>query len=307
MNRLIVLLFSVLALSCASACSSYQVAESSMRVRYVSEEDVLLVLEVQVGLASRAEDQHSLGEAAESLRKATAGGRVYPPQGGLPAFDFDDDPSPERRAEPWYLDLLELRKLVRVERSRVLLDEEGRLCFVRLTRVHEFRRFLGIVNTMFNRELQEHESNKPTGSEFPAFDEPTAAAMRAAIERNHPWLSIQDGAFVLDLPMTQANAARCLAWLTRESAKTNDQSWLVILAALSSVEIAGDHARLRFGEAPKRTIEFDWMDGDVSGKDPALQAALARHGIELGDARTGDEVLALFDAKPESGASRQPK
>lgn len=278
-----------------------------MRVRHSSEEDVLLVLDAQVGLVARGEGEHALGEVPESLRKATAGGRVHPPQGGLPGSDLDYDPSPERRAEPWYQDLLELRKLVRVEKSRVLLDEEGRLCFVGLTRVHEFLRFPGVVNTMINRELQQHESDKPAVSGFPAFDEATAAAMRAAIERNHPWLCIQDGAFVLDLPKTQANAARCLAWLTRESARKNDPSWPVILAALSSVEIAGDHARLRFGEAPKRTVEFDWMDGDVSGEDPALQAALARHGIELGDARTGDEVLALFDAKPESGASPQPE
>jgi hypothetical protein len=91
-------------------------------------------------------------------------------------------------------------------------------------RLENVQRVLEIVNAVYNRNTLADE--KARASSRPASrtstPRPTSFKPNAALKHDHAWLGIQDGALVLDLPMTSTNAARCVACARGRGAKPSE-------------------------------------------------------------------------------------
>lgn len=276
-HRLLVLVASLLALVCGASCSSYRIEEGGLAFRYLPREDALIVLEFEGGI-------HTDGggtEAAKDLQAAASGRRVYPPEGGLIRLDLDKELEPAKPGEEHErADLVELAACVRVLEAHVF-EREGKLCFVRVSRIDRFRHVLEIVNAFINREhLRQASSSAPFAPDFPVFDEPTRDMLRSAATNGHAWLSAEAEAIVLDVPMTSANAARCLGWIEQEARRHGDKQPSVF-DQVSSLEVAHSRALLRFGQAPHPVVRISFHDDDQPGQDETIRAELKTLGVPI--------------------------
>jgi hypothetical protein len=185
----------------------------------------------------------------------------------------------------------------------LFLDGQGRLSLFRLTRVERFERVLVLVNEWFNREEREHDDEERAfRPDFPIFDEASWKLVRDAIATGHRWLSVEDGAIVLDVPMTESSAARCLAEIVSESRTSEDPTALQFFEQLTSVSVRDGHARLRFCGEPRPVLRFA-ADSDHADYDDALKRRLVELGVALG----GPDAPARARARIEETAAGRPK
>ncbi len=301
MCRLVASILAALALLTATSCSSYRSTESETLVRFVPKDNVLLLLEIEHGIEAEGDSPAAIQIAVGALRAAHGGARIYPPGGGLLTLDFDkveDGMEAERAAA-----FRELADAVHVEDRGLFLDEQGRLSFFRLTRVERFDRVLVLVNEWFNREAGGTDKDaRPFRPEFPIYDEASWKLVRAAIGSGHRWLSVEGDAIVLDIPMTEASAALCLAELVSESRKDKDLTALQFFEQLTSLEVRDGHARLRFCGEPKPVLRFSYLS-----KQQDYDDAVERRLVELGVALGGPDATARARAKLETVVAGQPK
>lgn len=283
------------------ACSSYGYEEGGFALRYLPREDALIVLEFQRGIHA----ENNAADAAGALDAVLHRKRVYPPEGGLIRLDLDREPEPAKPGEEQErADLVELASSVRVVAARVF-DQEGKLCFARVSRIDHFRRVLQLVNAWISREhLRSLESQQGFRPEFPVFDELTRDSLRSAAASAHPWFSTEAEAIVLDVPMTAANAARCLGWVEqrgREQRSRNDPNFL---DQVTSLEVANGRALLRFGQAPHFVTRFSFQD-EAPGKDEPIRQQLKALGLAVGSEAELQELeqLLLAPAPAAPGAA----
>src|SRR5262245_705910 len=140
----------VLALAlCSTSCDpAYRFEREEILLRYQAKEDALLVLEVEHGIRGEP------GKTVEALAAALRGRRRYPAEGGFIDVDFDKtDETVAPGKEAQRADFLEFGKLLKVDDVRVFDDEQGRLSFLRLSRIEKFRHALELVNRDRNRDL----------------------------------------------------------------------------------------------------------------------------------------------------------
>ncbi len=276
-HRLLVLLASFLALFCGASCSSYRIEEGGLSFRYLPREDALIVLEFEGGIHTDG----SGAEAAKDLATAVSGRRVYPPEGGLIRLDLDKEPEPAKPGEEQErADLVELAACVRVLEAHVF-EREGKLCFVRVSRIDRFRHVLEIVNAFINREhLRQASASTRFTPDFPVFDELTRDMIHTAAAGGHAWLSAEAEAIVLDVPMTSANAARCLGWI-EEQARTHGDKQPSVFDQVTSLEVAHSRVLLRFGQAPHPVVRISFRDDDQPGKDESIRAELKTLGVPI--------------------------
>jgi hypothetical protein len=309
MTRFAVLALASLCLLSLSSCfeDTYEVAESEVLLRYLPERDELLVLEIEHGIEQGHKSEDPVRLATDALRGIVEGKRVYPASGEWMATDLDEIVlSTNGLTEQEQADLVGFTSALHVEDRGLYLEGPDRLSLFRLTRIERFRRVLEIVSRSFNRECNSHpRQTLPPEPEFPLFDEPSRELFRSAIAKDHGWLSIREGAIVLDVPMTSANAARCLAWIAGEGSnadKARDE--LTIYREASSVVAAEGHTLLRYCEPSRPVPRFTYHseDADSSRK---LITVLQKDGFELGGSDAPLRALARLQAPPAGDV--QPK
>ncbi|MBK7644544.1 MAG: hypothetical protein IPJ19_16115 [Planctomycetes bacterium] len=302
-HRLITLAFGALALLFCAGCSDYSVARQELHARYLAEEDALLVLEVEYGIdAGDVPDP----KAVEALLHSLNGARRYPPEGGLVSFDFDK-PLPEaaQGMEREQRDLKEFAANVKVEDTHMFVDERKRLSFLRLTRISHVQRMLKLLNAFMNRaSAREASWAKPLASEFPIFDQGTYDAFHKAVADGHEWLRIENEAFVIDAPMTEANAARCLQWIRQGSKGEREAEYYAWFDQMTSCEVGPEHTQLRFCEPPQRRFEIGFDSNGDRTDFSALATELTNRAVPIGAATLLEKKFALLDAQP---AARTPK
>lgn len=288
-SRALVLVLASLALL-VCACSSYSYEEGGFALRYLPREDALIVLEFQRGLHAEA----SAAEAAQALDAALQHKRVYPPEGGLIRLDLDREPEPAKPGEEQErADMVELAGCVHVVGARVF-DQEGKLCFARVSRIEHFRRVLQIVNAWISREhLRSSEARAEFVPEFPVFDEATRDILRTAAASGHAWFSAEAEAIVLDVPMTAGNAARCLGWIERHSREEGSPHDPNFFDQVTSLEVANGRALLRFGQAPHFVTRIAFCS-DEPGKDEAIRQQLKERGLPIGSAAELEKLEELL-------------
>jgi len=306
MSRSIALAALALMPLCACFKNTYEVAETEVLLRYLPEQDELLILEVEHGIQEGGVSPQPVQAAADALRGIAEGKRVYPASGDWFATDLDEllrranEPTEKELTEKERADLLEFASTVHVEEHGLYVDGERGLSLYRLTRLEHFRDVARIASDFTNRSFRKDGGNGlPSVPGFPFFDEPSRELFRSAITDDHAWLSIQNGALVLDIPMTSASAARCLAWIAGAGRKPTDSAdELVFYQQASSVEVVDGHARLRFGEASKHVPRFTYHS-EGAESSAALLALLRKDGIELGGSDAPKKALAKLEPPPQ--------
>jgi hypothetical protein len=105
--------------------------------------------------------------------------------------------------------------------------------------------------------------------------------VRADVGRNHRWLSVAEGAIVLDIPMTDRSAARCLEWIVGETRKDPEVEGLQLFEQICGFEVADGRARIRFACEPRPVLRFT---SRASGRtyDDGLERELVELGVALG-------------------------
>jgi len=258
--------------------SAYRIEQGEILLRYRSKDDSLLVLEVEQGIGGTAD------KAADALQDALKGHRLYPPEGGFISLDFDKPHTVEPGEEQEHADFLELARSVHVVDARVFLDDQGRLSFLRLTRIANFHRVLELVNAWTNREnAGVYDTARPFEPRYPVFDEQTRDAFRAASASGHAWLHVEGEALVLDVPMTPTNAAQCLAWLTKEARREGSADEPDWIGQVTSLEVSKGHAIVRFGEAPREVVRFGGKSKQEPKDSAPICASLKDRGVSIGD------------------------
>lgn len=274
-----------------AACeSSFQVEEQHLFLRYVAKDDTLLMLEVEHGITG------SPAKAVGAIQIALEGRRIYPPEGGFIHFDLDEVDeavAPEQKESE--ADFREFARHVKVAETCVFIDEDGRLSLLRLTRIEKFQRVVEVLNRTINRDMKPDEPFRP---KFPIFDAETSKLVRAAVTGGHPWLRIEGEMIVLDVPMSQTNAAACLGSIAkraRDDPSSSDGDWL---NQVSSLEVGKHNTLLRFGEEPKQVLRFSWTSAQEPDGSAGILALLGERKIEIGDASTLTLVRARLEPLP---------
>jgi len=313
MSRSIALAALALLPLCSCFSNTYEVAETEVLIRYLPEQDELLVLEIEHGIGVSDPTPERTRKAAEALRGIAGGKRIYPASGTWFAVDIDelmqraraDEPTEHEVTEPERAELLEFIQTIHVEDHGMYLDEERGLSLFRLTRLQHIKRVIEITNAYLNRQMRENPdqflSPEP---EFPFFDAASRELFRSAVAKNHAWLSIQERAVVLDMPMTNASAARCLAWIASEFPESKDRpDELMAFQQLSSLEVTGGHVRLQFGGAAKPIVRFTYRS-EHNGSSARLFALVMEGGAKLGGGTAPDAALAKVRGVPDQIRSK---
>jgi hypothetical protein len=298
----VALAVALLGCSCSSA---YDFSEQELLVRVLAKEDALSILEVQTGLNSSPKKTDG---AVAALASVLRGARRFPPEQGFISLDLDE-PEDEKWSELERADFLEFAANVKVEESGLFSEELGPLCFVRRTRIDHLRRTLEIVNAYCNRMTLEQRDRQSANKEefrpdFPFYDVATRDAVHAAAASGHAWLSLRDGALVLDYPMSESGAARCASELaTGKLHKDN----AMLIAQTSSIRSADGRVLLRFGEPHKPVLNFSMPKSKSPEEafDPDLIHAAEKHGLPIGDAAALKRLRAAFE--PSSAPAAVPK
>ena len=275
-------------------------------MRYLPEQDEMLVLEIEHSIEEGGKTPEPLRAAADALRGIAEGKRVYPASGDWFATELDEllrrasEPTEKQVTQKERADLLEFAGAVHVEDHGLYLDGERGLSLYRLTRLEHFRRLAQIASDFANRSFRsDGGSPLPSVPGFPFFDEPSRELFRSAIAKDHAWLSIQRDAVVLDMPMTSASAARCLAWIAGEGRTPSDPAdELVFYQQVSSIEVIDGHARLRFGEASRPVPRFVYHSKG-SGSSAPLVSMLRKQGVELAGSDAPMKALAKLEPAPQ--------
>jgi hypothetical protein len=256
-----------------AACDNFQPIEEEHLLRCLPEEDALLYLEIDQGIYAA-----NPAEAADVLLAAVAGKRIFPASGGLFACDLEGELESTDDFDP---ELHRLLADVRVEDSGLYLDADGRLCFYRLAKFGHLRRMLEILNAWLNREYLAQSQEGGFEPEFPVLDAETAEAWQEAARKDHIWLKMDGHALLLDLPMSASSAARCLAWISGEESNADRNFAARIFEQATRLEISGGHARLWFGEEPRRTLRFASRN-EAHSYVPNVLSELKARDAELG-------------------------
>lgn len=267
-------------LAVLGACSqAYDYDRQEVVIRLRADEDALSILEVQSGI-SAARDK---ADAVAALEAALAGTKRYPPEMGFIAVDFDDEEyCATLESEAERAAFREFAANLHVAEVHVYQDARQQLCFARHTRIEHLGRTLEIVNAWLNRTLREDFSRQDADprdriDDFPIFDVLTRDAFRSAASNGHAWLSLRDDALVLDVPMSAANAARCLEALAAGRLNGSDAR---LLTQASGLELRDGHALVSFGGPSRPLVRFE-SDPESVPAEPSIDEHVA---IELRNA-----------------------
>jgi hypothetical protein len=182
------------------SCSKFSYAEMELDLHYDGETDKLVVLEIERGIHAPAT---SLSDAITALEHAAMGGRVIPPDQGF-AVDFDmleasskgEGKQPMKPAER---EFAEFARNVKIAKSGMFLDSEGRLSLFRMWTIANVKQGLTVINAMIDADMLERGGpDEPFQPSFPVFDIETRRLQRERGKTHTPWLIADKNGFVLD-------------------------------------------------------------------------------------------------------------
>lgn len=233
---------SLFALSLGS-CTAYRVQTNSWWLRYHPEENEAYYIEIQDGVTADA-------SAAESLRLLVGGWRQYPPEGGLLALDLDEVIDWSEVKPP--MDVEELKRIFMGLQREIVVTETGvfragdeGLGFFRVTHIKDLSLLLEGVNIFINAILADQwEGEDDLKWEYFTIGEETKARWMERVTKGEPWLSLQDSAFVLEIPMTEREAAGFLRAVLEDAEDFPPGSWFLL--ALDKIQIADGSLSLNF-------------------------------------------------------------
>jgi len=242
------LTLSLCVLSLAS-CTDFTAQSSSWWFRYHPEGDEAIYVEIQDGITKNV-------DAAEPLRRLVGGWRRYPPEGGLMTLDLNEEIDWEEAPESVDIERMKtvfegLQREVEVVEAGVFRVGQERLGFFRVTHIKDLSLLLEGLNSFCNVVLSEEwaEGIDLTWEHFEIGEE-TGARWMQRVAENEPWLTRQGSAFVLDIPMTETEAAGFLRAVIADSRDFQPDLWF--MEALEQVRVADGSLSLTFSPKGNR-------------------------------------------------------
>jgi len=276
------LALSLCALSLAS-CSDFSSRSTSWWLRYQPEENEALYVEI-------LDDVTAGTDAADPLRKLVKGWRRYPPEGGLLAFDLDEEP--DWGDMPKHIDAERLKETISSLRREVVVTEAGLFRagadgagFFRVTHIKDLDVFLRCANDLANVFLREGWGEDGIEVNWEHFEvgEETKERWMERVKKNESWLTRAGRTFLLEIPMTEGEAAGFLRAVIEDAKDFPPDSWF--MEALTGVRIAEGSLTLSFAPAGDRFQGSEGSGGGAHAEGHAelLQSLEADPGFETFD------------------------
>ncbi len=217
------LLLGMLALACSS-CVDFE--RQDLWFRYEEKTDTLRMFSLYGGIFSHGDDK----EAMEQLASVMAGGRAF----FFSTWIFEYNASELEQAEmaPWNRaedrpHFRMFRDNMSVRNGKFFLNAEGKLCGCQFIEVKNASRLVKAVNTSINRhvvQLTPQELNKRSQELW----------LKAAA-KDHQWLTLDRGAIVLRIPLTQDDFIRFKRQAGKSIGKESSQNAAWELTRLGSI------------------------------------------------------------------------
>jgi len=299
MRRLDCLLPLTLALNsgCKTDCD---VVQSEFHLRLTTGSGDIALLLVERGVSSGGNEPEATSRAVGIIERVLQGARLLPPKGGLISLDFDAEQAEIELKQDADLDRDERRRLpliraCRVEKAGLFLDEQERLCLYQLWRLGPAAPILAWINEKISRDLLEEEKpDRPFEARFPFLDEASWRLALAKACASGAWIRIEDGALVLELPMTQECAAKCMLALADEGALLDDDR--ALLRGATGLQVSDDRLVIRFGPGPEGWLKPPGSD-PRGAYDPRFLEAVRDKGLVIGPAMTLEQANRLLRSR----------
>ncbi len=196
-------------------------------------------------------------ESAGALRGVLAGRRVFPSGGGWISLDLEklsqgndgrqpteplDEATEEESAAAKRI--RELAPGVGIVEVALGLEAKGSLALWRRTRIEHASEWLKLLA---DEELRVESERHGMLDTFPVFDARTLELALLAQESGERFWKFRDDSLVFEMPMTPANAARCVARITDAAAESKGGYTRTLLNNLRELKIADERLHARFG------------------------------------------------------------
>jgi hypothetical protein len=270
---------SCLALLALHGCGAFEASHPEGYLVYEPGADALRLVEIGTGLHAGND-----AKAAAALADFLAGRRIYPPDGGLLTYDLDAAEGPAEAEELGPLDpsdrfVARIAKLVTVRERGLYAGEEEGLGFWRVSDFAPAKEVLAAIDEFVSQSVIEELSTPPAEGEeeFALWRDPESRELWLARARaGGPWVSLDGGRLVVDLPISTAGAAPALREIVQDS---QDEEIRWFLGKVWRMEITAGGVRLWLGTAAGPMIHFGggpWADGSPAQVDEGLHQAVSQ-------------------------------
>jgi len=285
---LIALLLSLLGAGC-----EIQFAEEEVSLRYDESTDTLEVLLVYCGISASDDSEKNVRKAVETSQRLLSGWRAFSVPFWPGGCDLDDpDLLKDLDAES-----AQVLGSISLEEVGAFLDGAERLSGYQVLKVPAFTRALDCLNRAISRAVLA-AVERGEGTICPDFDARSHELWVERARSGAPWIRLQDGLFVVDLPVTPETALKLQRNLLEElglDRGRDDWGWLAsVLLHLRSFSIEEEEWVLVFGAPGGGPFRFTFRDRDAVYR-PALREALAAAGALPSDGLTLEAIHARFN------------
>jgi hypothetical protein len=280
----------------------FAIKEREAALRYTSESDEFLLLEVLRDI--RVEEENFA-----ALEAVVKGERTYPPEGGFLAMMLEEGLEEYQQEEETRIregrektpgEILDGKALRLADKIEVLeaglFSEEGELCFYRLSRMKGADAVCALVNEAVNFQLRNSIENAEQRAEEPGeevertefFDvtlsAETSARWRERAASNGAWFTLGGRGCSVDLPLKSAEAAGVVRSLLENAEE--DEEYFQLYRFLSGLVITESQMNIDF--QPPADGDFKtprWAPRELGSPGPGSEEyakALTHFGEKVG-------------------------
>jgi hypothetical protein len=245
-KRLLLLAALFLSLLTIAACD-LEFPEQEIHFRHDAQADRLDVLFIAKGLSAETLEPKSVQKGVNAVQRLLAGRREFMVIDWPWYVDYEDlvekarklevkmrsvaDELPDdKRAELVEArHLLGVADLVKVTKVGLYEDPEGRLCGYQLAQIHELSRFLDWLNGLISRHILAEDAPRELANDRD-LDEETVERWVAKARVGTPWVTFQDGAMVVDVPLSEDLLSTWLAEVFEEILDADEEDrWMILV------------------------------------------------------------------------------
>jgi hypothetical protein len=277
--------------------------EQQVQFRYDPDDDALELLVIYRGVAASDETERTLQNAVEDVEKVLEGGRILMITPWGIGADLDDlqtkilNGEKEVASPHTESEVLALIDTVTLEDVGTFYDREKRFSVYQLFLITDMERWIDYVNGTLSRAVLAKFEKGTFLSEFPLFDERTAALWQERAKGGWTWIAIVNDGLELDFPMTRESFDRVRTSVIREMLKTGSVKSLTLLAqfvaCLDTLKFSGEHVFVRFVAPVGGVFPFvqKWPEAEYRS---GLLGALIERGWEIDASLTAENVEQLL-------------
>ncbi len=240
------------AASCFAACAPISFGKQELALRHDAQANALDLLIVYDEIEASGEAQTACGFAT----RVSGGKREFMIYDWPLHFDLDgiqqkyeegaDDEI--SRWREWERELVSGFKGVKVEHSGYFAGEDGRLGLFQCLHFADAAHWIKLIERALYVAIEESVANGTFESDFNLLDAKSRELWIAMAKDKRSWLALQDGALVVDLPISGACAGHLVAEILRKSGENEDFARFFggLASHLGDMNIANERVVLRW-------------------------------------------------------------